>query len=693
MAEIKCPMCGRPNPDTAEVCQFCGARLKPLIANAGSEIPAQDAAPSEPVEDNAIEFIPDEDFPDWLEDEEGEESFDVRRVTQTGSLRDPLSWLDDMEANAVPASPPEEEPPGEDVQHVTGWLASLIGEDEEPSALSESEPETGEAEEPPSTAPGLSSEEELPDWLKETADRDAESGEAEEPPSTVPGLSSEEELISTDTSGLPEMDIPEWLRPSGEEEAQPALEAESGDSDWLDTLRSDTIEDAGTSGTFPQDEEAVAEETESGVSPFTLDESLEVELGALESDEVPDWLTGVAEAAPADLAEPPEEEEEAEEEIERANLPAWLQEMKPLEAVSSPQLLPEDENAPPVSAGPLAGLRGVLPSAIPPALVAKPPTPSAKLHISEEEEAHVGLLRTLLEREEQPENLAAPQPVTSQRILRWLIALVLFAAVAWPLFTGSDGNILPQVPPPEVQGAFAQVEALSPQSVVLIAFDYQPAFGEELETTADALLEHLMLRGARLVTVSTQPEGMLLAEHAIREHAQNRGYRAGERYLNLGYIPGGVTGLSALADHFLLTIPQTPAGYPVREEPLMQGIDALQDFSLLIVLTDDPDVARAWIEQVQTRTPQVPLLMAVSAQAAPLVYPYYGEQISGLVSGLTGGAAYERQTGLKGRAQDYGGAFGMGTLAAVLLIFFGALAQYTWSAVRGQATRKKGGHK
>jgi hypothetical protein len=35
----------------------------------------------------------------------------------------------------------------------------------------------------------------------------------------------------------------------------------------------------------------------------------------------------------------------------------------------------------------------------------------------------------------------------------------------------------------------------------------------------------------------------------------------------------------------------------------------------------------------------------------------------------------------------------MGTLAAVLLIFFGALAQYTWSAVRGQATRKKGGHK
>ncbi len=688
-------MCGRPNSDTAEACQFCGARLKPLVAGSGSETPSQDntpEAPAEPAaEESAIEFIPDEDFPDWLEEEEGDEDafFDVRRATQTGSLRDPLAWLDDMNANAAPASPPAEEPPpGEDVQHVTGWLASLIGDDDESG---EQGAEIGEQEEPPSTVPGLSPEE-LPAWLSEVGEQKAEIGEQEEAAEPI----SPEGLIAADTNGLPDMEIPEWLRPSGEDATPTALETGGDGADWLDTLRLDTAEEDGSPASTPEwapaEEEAVREEADGSVSPFTLDESLEVELGALESDEVPDWLTGVGETSPATFEEPVEEEE-PEEEIERANLPAWLQEMKPVEAVSSPQLLPEDEDAPPVSAGPLTGLRGVLPSAIPEALLAKPSTPSAKLRISEEQEAHIGLLRTILEREEQPESAAAPPPVTSQRLLRWLVALALFAAVAWPLLTGSDGNILPQVPPPEVQGAFTQVETLSSRSAVLVAFDYQPAFAGELETTADALLAHIMLSGAKLVAVSTQPEGILLAEHAIQAHARDRDYRAGQHYLNLGYIPGGVTGLSALADHMLLTIPQTPAGYPVGEEPLMEGIATLQDFSLVVVLTDDPDVARAWIEQVQARVPGVPVIMAVSAQAAPLVYPYYSGQISGLVSGLTGGAAYERQTGLKGRAQDYGGAFGAGTLASVLLILFGALAQYAWSAIRGENTRRKGGSK
>ena len=30
MAEIKCPMCSKPNPEELDVCQFCEARLKPL---------------------------------------------------------------------------------------------------------------------------------------------------------------------------------------------------------------------------------------------------------------------------------------------------------------------------------------------------------------------------------------------------------------------------------------------------------------------------------------------------------------------------------------------------------------------------------------------------------------------------------------------------------------------------------------
>ena len=31
MAEIRCPMCGKPNPEELDICQFCEARLRPLI--------------------------------------------------------------------------------------------------------------------------------------------------------------------------------------------------------------------------------------------------------------------------------------------------------------------------------------------------------------------------------------------------------------------------------------------------------------------------------------------------------------------------------------------------------------------------------------------------------------------------------------------------------------------------------------
>ncbi len=37
MAEIPCPMCGKLNPADAETCQFCSARIKPLVARSQPE--------------------------------------------------------------------------------------------------------------------------------------------------------------------------------------------------------------------------------------------------------------------------------------------------------------------------------------------------------------------------------------------------------------------------------------------------------------------------------------------------------------------------------------------------------------------------------------------------------------------------------------------------------------------------------
>ena len=60
MADVRCPMCGKPNPAELEICQFCQARLKPLRVNPSQEEPFSSS--DLPVGRNDS---PD-DVPDWL---------------------------------------------------------------------------------------------------------------------------------------------------------------------------------------------------------------------------------------------------------------------------------------------------------------------------------------------------------------------------------------------------------------------------------------------------------------------------------------------------------------------------------------------------------------------------------------------------------------------------------------------------
>ncbi len=116
--------------------------------------------------------------------------------------------------------------------------------------------------------------------------------------------------------------------------------------------------------------------------------------------------------------------------------------------------------------------------------------------------------------------------------------------------------------------------------------------------------------------------------------------------------------------------------------PPLQGINALADFDMLTVITDNPDTAHAWIEQVQPKLvsgdQQTPLIMVISAQAEPLVRPYYQEstgQVQGLVVGLRGGAAYSNLTGRENLPGLYWSAFGVGlALVAVIILIASIVA-------------------
>ena len=104
---------------------------------------------------------------------------------------------------------------------------------------------------------------------------------------------------------------------------------------------------------------------------------------------------------------------------------------------------------------------------------------------------------------------------------------------------------------------------------------------------------------------------------------------------------------------------------------------------MVILLVDDPDIARTWIEQIGPSIidPDVltSFVLIASAQLEPVIRPYFEsspQPVNGMVVGLRGGAAYSRLTDSDGIPREYWDAFGMGAFVAALLILVGGLGYY-----------------
>jgi hypothetical protein len=137
-------------------------------------------------------------------------------------------------------------------------------------------------------------------------------------------------------------------------------------------------------------------------------------------------------------------------------------------------------------------------------------------------------------------------------------------------------------------------------------------------------------------------------------------------------------------------LPYSLDGINVWASAPLDTISTINDFSAVIVLTNDPDTARSWIEQVGPvlKMEGTPLLIITSSQAEPLIRPYYEanpSQVQGMVASLAGGLAY----GLSiGNIQQNGewDAFSIAITASVLIILIGSISR---AALKIPITGKK----
>lgn len=614
-------MCQTENEAGAEFCRLCHARLPELPPDVSPEGQASTGAA-------------DEVIPDWLsrlrKEVSGEPIAEPPPAPRQAGAGE-LGWLGEMPQ----VSDQDEGPPEGDVPE---W----VGGDE---------PAEGEVPEWLGRIRAKARGPEIPEEDRETAPFQAG---VEPEPAPAPSAPIDSDAEAPDSLGLPD-----WLMGAKPDEA-PTVPPSPGEPErpaWLEGVSDEPSRE------FPHVPALVFEDME---EPPRSGE--ELDLTSI-SAQVPDWI---GEPRPAETSDRPN--------LAPATLPAWLEAMRPVDTFRSVIEFDTAEDQAVESAGPLAGLRGVL---LAEPVVAMPRAASggaARPETSERQVAQAELLHRLVDEERRD---VRPHPAARRRpdVLRWLVGAALLVAVGLPAIVGVPSLPLPAFAPRDLANLVALIDGLSNERPALVVFDYDASATGEMEAVGSPLLSHLMSRGLRLATLSTRPGGSVLAERLMAQVGAAHSYVRGDDFVHLGYLPGGPAAVQLFADDPRAAV---ASGFledetlgTVWASPVLAGVTQLGDFGLLVVITSGSEEARSWIEQAEPRLGDRPLVTVVGAGAEPLVRPYYEStrpRLDGVLSGLTSATAYEQRLGRAGLAQSRWSAYGSGILAVELFLAFGAAA-------------------
>jgi hypothetical protein len=525
------------------------------------------------------------------------------------------------------------------------------------------------------------------DWLSSLRD-EQESPQASSPAGLEELEAASEEESESDLPQSAPLDlgalssVPPPDRPSGEwkmveDETEAGVEAETPLGAPADfSAAGFSAED--TDGELPHVPALIPEDT--GEKPI-----IEIDERVLDSAELPGWLEQIKPA----LAALEEEEAALEDEtpsgegpdLAPATLPSWLEAMRPVDAFRPEIDIEPEEDQPVESAGPLAGLRGVL-MAEP--VVAKPRTSSAsasRLEVTERQYAQAELLQRLVQQEAREVHVGPQKPFTLP-IARWLVTLVLLVAILLPYGfdqIGIQGFGTPNVVSPDLPPLISLANNLPVDRPALVVFDYTPGYSGELDTVAESLLVHLSSRGIPIVTLSTRVTGPPLAERLMDQVFAQIG-ASGQQHINLGFLSGGPTAIQLFAVYprdAILTGFRLPEGLTRQNlwsSPLLQGVERLSDFGAVVVITAGTETARTWAEQTHPWIGEAPLVMVLSAGAEPLIRPYYeslNQQVDAILTGLPSAVAYQQNTGQEATALVGWDSFGSGLFMVELILLAG----------------------
>jgi hypothetical protein len=226
-----------------------------------------------------------------------------------------------------------------------------------------------------------------------------------------------------------------------------------------------------------------------------------------------------------------------------------------------------------------------------------------------------------------------------QFIDRRYIFIFIALAVIIPLLLGLRFE---EEPSPIVLALYDKIDDMPPGSRLLMSFDYGPTTAPEIQPMVDVILRHACLKGLKVYLMAVWATGQSLTVQTVEQVLEPEfpNYEYGIDYVNLGYKAGNQGLIRVIVDDMKRMYSTDANGTDIEEIPIMKQVASLKDMDLIVSFGGGFPGIKEWI--LFAGDPgQIPIGGACTAVSAPQLYPYYPNQMVGLLGGIKGAAEYE----------------------------------------------------
>ena len=263
------------------------------------------------------------------------------------------------------------------------------------------------------------------------------------------------------------------------------------------------------------------------------------------------------------------------------------------------------------------------------------------------------------------------------RVLYVLLILVILIPLVSPLG-------LPVSVSHWTTNSYNLINKLKAGDTVIIDINYYVDGGPDVEPALVAILEHILPKGVKLIFAGIKDHAPMIVDKLMAPW-EARGKKNGVDWVNLGYLAGGETALSAYARDIKRAFPRDFYGKSTDTLEVLKNIRGVSDTAMFMFFTD----GGVDIHIRQIAEYKVPILAGIITVNAPRAEPFVQSgQLAGIVTGLRGAAEYETIMKKPGKALAGMDAQSMGHL---LLVIFVVMANLSHIASRSKHRTERRG--